>query len=332
VVRIAEAYAACERLAAAHYENFPVASRLLPREMRPHVAAIYAFARVADDFADEGQRPESERHRLLDDWLARLRACAVPVASPPAPASHAPGRDLDAGHRPDTRPRDDHAPPAPGLETISADPDVDPDRVFMALGETIRVCRLPVTLFEDLISAFRQDITTHRYDTWDQVLDYCRRSANPVGRLVLRVAGYDDPFLDTESDAVCTALQLTNFWQDLDRDYQRGRLYVPRVDLEASGAAELDLTTRSLTPAWVHLMRDLAARTRALFERGQPVCDAVSGRLRHQLRFTWLGGCRILERLEESGFDVFNHRPALGASDLPVLLWRAARWRRRPAS
>ena len=306
---LAEAYAACDRLAAAHYENFPVVSHLLPPPMRPHVAAIYAFARVADDFADEGQRPVRERHDLLDQWLARLHACAE------APARAAGPADV---------PADDDLP--------GAIREVNPDSVFVALGETIRVCKLPVTLFEDLISAFRQDTTTHRYDTWDQVIDYCRRSANPVGRLVLRVAGHASPTLDEASDAVCTALQLTNFWQDLDRDYQRGRLYVPVSDLESSGAAESDLAARSLTPAWRAVLGEVAARTRALFDRGRPVCDGVTGRLRYQLRFTWLGGCRILERLEDTGFDVFHARPTLGAADLPVLFWRAVRWRRRPAA
>jgi squalene synthase HpnC len=297
MVRTAEAYAACEQIAEAHYENFPVASRLLPRAMRPHVAAIYAFARVADDFADEGERTDVERQRLLDDWLARLHACADPGAPASVPGTHASG----------------------------------PDNVFLALGQTIRVCRLPVTLFEDLIDAFRQDITTHRYATWAEVLDYCRRSANPVGRLILRLAGYHDPALDEASDSLCTALQLTNFLQDLDRDYQHGRLYVPTKDLSTYGADEGDLSARRLTPAWCRLVRELAARTQALFERGRPVCDGVGGRLAYQLRFTWLGGCRILERLEDVGFDVFNHRPVLGSADLPVLLWRAARWRRRPA-
>jgi squalene synthase HpnC len=309
VVTIAEAYAACERLAAAHYENFPVASRLLPRGMRPHVAAIYAFARVADDFADEGQRPASERQRLLDGWVTRLRDCAGP-AQPAGAAVH-----------------ESAGPAAPGLEGA-----IDAAAVFLALGETIRACRLPAALFEDLIDAFRQDITTHRYDSWDALLDYCRRSANPIGRLVLGVAGFDDRSLDAASDAVCTALQLTNFWQDLDRDFARGRLYVPLADLRAHGALESDLASRRLTADWRRLLTDLAARTRVLFERGRPVCDLVPGRLGFELRFTWLGGCRILERLEQSGFDVFSNRPALGAADLPALIWRAARWRRRPAA
>ena len=278
-----EAYAACARVARGHYENFPVASLLLPPPMRPHVAAIYAFARAADDFADEGDRPAVERLRLLDDWHARLTACV------------------------DGRPGD--------------------DPVFVALCETIRTCSLPVELFEDLLSAFRQDVTTTRYATWAELLDYCHRSANPVGRLVLRVAGYADDRLDAASDAVCTALQLTNFWQDVERDWRKGRIYVPREALDRAHAPERDLAARAMTPAWREVLADAADRTRALFDAGRPVCDGVSGRLRYELRFTWLGGRRILDRLEQAGFDVFAARPTLGAADLAGLAWRAIAWR-----
>lgn len=278
-----EAYAACARVARGHYENFPVASLLLPPPMRPHVAAIYAFARAADDFADEGDRPAVERLRLLDDWHARLTACV------------------------DGRPGD--------------------DPVFVALCETIRTCSLPVELFEDLLSAFRQDVTTTRYATWAELLDYCHRSANPVGRLVLRVAGYADDRLDAASDAVCTALQLTNFWQDVERDWRKGRIYVPREALDRARAPERDLAARAMTPAWREVLADAADRTRALFDAGRPVCDGVSGRLRYELRFTWLGGRRILDRLEQAGFDVFAARPTLGAADLAGLAWRAIAWR-----
>jgi phytoene synthase len=275
------AYAVCERIAKAHYENFPVASRLLPARMRPHVAAIYAFARTADDFADEGDLSAAERLDRLNGWHARLRASA-PDASDP---------------------------------------------VFAALRHTIETCRLPVGLFEDLLSAFRQDVTTRRYATWDELLDYCRRSANPVGRLVLRIAGYDDPALDRASDALCTALQLTNFWQDLAVDWRRGRLYVPLTDIGQYGAREEDLTTGRMTPAWKGVLRDVAVRTSAWFDQGRSVCR-VRGRLGWELRFTWLGGRRILDRLGRDGFDPFDRRPTLGAGDVPLLVWRALTWPR----
>lgn len=285
------AYAACERLARAHYENFPVASRLLPRAMRPHVAAVYAFARTADDFADEGERPDAERLRLLDGWVAKLRAVA---AGDPLPAGATREEQL----------------------------------VFLAVGHSMRTRGLPLSLFEDLVSAFRQDVTKRRYADWSEVLDYCRRSANPVGRLVLRIAGHDDARLDRSSDALCTALQLANFWQDLAIDWRRGRLYVPRSELETSGAHERDLDAGHLSPAWRSALGRAVARTRELFDAGRQVCDGVAGRLRWELRLTWLGGTRVLERLERHGFDAFGHRPSLGWSDAPVLVMRALLWRR----
>jgi hydroxysqualene synthase len=277
------AYRWCAQIASRHYENFPVASRLLPARMRPAVAAIYAFARRADDFADEPGPSESERMRLLDDWHRRLMA----------PTSR------------------------------STDPD---DLVFLALGDAIRRHRLPVALFEDLLSAFRQDVQTTRYATWADVLDYSRRSANPVGRLVLRVAGYEDPTLDRHSDAICTALQLTNFWQDFGVDWRRGRLYLPVDDRDRAAADERDLDAGRWTPAWRSALEVAAARTRGLFAHGRPLCDAVSGRLRWELRLTWLGGSRILDKVQACP-DVLNHRPRLTAMDMAILVGRAAGWR-----
>lgn len=287
-MRVGEAYAICQRLARTHYENFPVASHLLPRPMRPHIAAIYAFARTADDFADEGTSDPAERLARLDDWLTRLRLCA--------------------GAR-------------------AADATSEADAIFVALATTIRERRLPVSLFEDLLSAFRQDVTTTRYESWTELLDYCRRSANPVGRLVLRVAGHDSETLDRASDAVCTALQLTNFWQDLERDWGKGRVYLPLSDMRLFGARAEDLDGRTMTTTWQNLLLLMAERTRALYEEGRPVCDGVTGRLRFELRMTWLGGRRILDALERNRFDVFTLRPALGAGDIPALAWGALRWR-----
>ena len=296
-----DAYAACDRIARQHYENFPVASLLLPAAMRPHIAAIYAFARAADDFADEGNRTPAERIALLDDWGARLGATVAPGSEfPPSPQ-----------------------PPGPSPYA---------DSVFLALGHTIRSRSLPVGLFEDLLSAFRQDVSTKRYATWAELMDYCRRSANPVGRLVLRVAGRADDQLDRASDAMCTALQLTNFWQDLERDWQKGRLYVPRDECERFGAREADLDARVLSSGWRAALSEMAARTRRLFEEGRAVGDGLEGRLRYELRLTWLGGVRILDRLEQAGFDVFTARPTLGKSDVPALLWSAVLWSRPQAA
>jgi hydroxysqualene synthase len=310
---VKDAYAACARLAREHYENFPVASRLLPPPMRPHVAAIYGFARVADDFADEGDRSVEERHALLDWWLARLRRCASGSQGSSSVDAVGRGPSLEEA----------------GLKACSTGvvTEADAARIFLALSNSIRACRLPLSLLEDLLSAFRQDVTVHRYAAWADVLDYCRRSANPVGRLVLRIAGYDEPALDAASDALCTALQLTNFWQDLERDWEKGRLYVPAEDLEACGAREADLDRRVLTPEWQRALVQVGDRTRSLFGLGRAVCDKVRGRLRLELRLTWLGGLRILEHLERVRFDVFHSRPTLSKSDLAALVWQAVTWR-----
>jgi squalene synthase HpnC len=288
-VVVEKAYATCLRLAREHYENFPVASRLVPGRLRPHIAAIYAFARIADDFADEGSRPQAERIALLDDWSHRLQQAAT-------------GSVEDDGS--------------------------DGAQVFAALGVTMRECRLEPELLEDLLSAFRQDVVVTRYETWADLLDYCRRSANPVGRLVLRVAGCRDATADRQSDAVCTALQLTNFWQDLERDWEKGRVYVPREVREAHGAGEHNLASRTWDAAWRATLADVGGRTRALFMEGRPVTDVVRGRLRYELRATWLGGMRVLARLETMDYNVFGRRPTLGAGDVPSILWNAIWWAR----
>lgn len=298
---LASAYASCARLARAHYENFPVASWILPRQMRPHIAAIYMFARIADDFADEGTVEPEERLQRLDAWRRRLRQSLSSVS--------------DGSFR-------SHAVDLQSTTAISADQKA----LFLALANTIQTRCLPVTLFEDLLSAFEQDVVVHRYQSWDQLLDYCSRSANPVGRLVLRVAGHNDPSLDRASDCLCTALQLTNFWQDFARDYSAGRLYLPADTSAAVGADEADLDGGRLTPAWQEALALVSARTRDLFLEGRDVCDGVGGRLSMELRLTWLGGLRVLERLEHNGFDVFARRPTLGWRDGAVMLWRTMTW------
>lgn len=310
---VAAAYAECLRLAQSHYENFPVASFLMPKAARPHVVAIYAFARIADDFADEGSRPSEERLALLDEWERRLDEAAEGRVSTSGNAQH--------------------------------------DAVFVALASTLRHAGAetpagsPVLLVEgapgfqprgslhallaDLLSAFRQDVTTTRYETWDDVLDYCRRSANPIGRLMLLVTGNAGPAANTKSDAVCTALQLTNFWQDLAVDWSRGRLYAPLEIVRAHGADPADLDTGVLTSQWRDVMRELGMRTRQLFDAGRGVADHVPGRLRLELRATWLGGTRILDRLAEADYDVFQQRPTLTRRDAPGILMDAVTWRAR---
>ena len=259
--------------------------------MRHHVAAVYAFARHADDLADEGHAESSVRLQQLDDWRGRLHAAVEHRRR-----SGSPSNDAD-------------------------------EQVLAALGATIRACDLPLGLFDDLVSAFRQDVIVHRYERWSELLDYCRRSANPVGRLVLRIAGYRDERLDAASDCVCSALQLTNFLQDLDIDWQKGRLYLPADLYRPLGADERDPDHGELSPAWRRAVEEMSTRTRRLFDEGRAVCDGIPGRLGLELRLTWLGGRRILDRLRRSGYDPRAERPALGLADGLPIVWQAARWR-----
>jgi squalene synthase HpnC len=304
---LADAYAECEELARSHYENFPVASWLVPSAMRPHIAALYAFARVADDLADEGAVPADERRAGLDRWRAGLHCAAGAESGAKAAMDGIPAHS-DASSCGNRRDRD--------------------ARILLAAGHSIRTLALPMTLFDDLVDAFGQDIMTNRYDSWHQVVDYCRRSANPVGRLVLRIAGYHDDRLDRSSDALCTALQLTNFWQDLGTDWRIGRLYVPVEIMHAAGASEATLGGPTLTPEWAAAVESCVAFTRDRFAEGRLVCDGVAGRLRAELRFTWLGGMRVLDLVERGRFELLHRRPVLGVRDVPLLLWRAGFWRR----
>jgi squalene synthase HpnC len=275
-----EAFAHCEARVKAHYENFPV-GLFVPREKRGYVHALYAFARAADDFADE-RLYEGMRQEKLDEWEARLHAAYRGEAEDP---------------------------------------------IFVALGETVRRLEVPKELLLDLLSAFRQDTVKSRYDTWEELLDYCRRSADPVGRLVLLVFGYRDPALLPLSDALCTGLQLANHWQDIAVDLRKGRVYIPRELTAHFGVGEWDLNAARVTEGFRALMAELVARTRALFTRGRPLCDRVGRDLRFEMRLTWLGGAGILDRIEAVGGDVFRRRPRLGPLDRLGLAWRAWRWR-----
>jgi hydroxysqualene synthase len=259
--------------------------------MRPHIAAVYAFARVADDIADEGSRPAEERRSQLDAWQRRLHAALA-------------------------------------IERAAERPHDHEDLIIVAVAHSIGMLDLPVALFDDLISAFEQDTMTSGYDSWRDVLDYCRRSANPIGRLVLRIGGYRSDTLDESSDALCSALQLTNFWQDVGRDWQAGRVYVPREVQVRCGAREEDLAKPVMTEGWMRAIDECLSFTDDLFARGRTVCDGVAGRLRYELRMTWLGGRRILERVSAVGRTLPAARPTLTGADIPLLIWRAVRWQR----
>ncbi len=269
-------------MARAHYENFPVASRLVPGRMRPHVAALYAFARAADDFADEPAH-DGRRLEAIDRWEARLDRCLAGEADHP---------------------------------------------VFVALSETIRRFELPDRLLRDLLDAFRQDCRVGRYDTWDELLDYCRRSANPVGRLVLILFGYRGEEEAALSDRICSALQLTNFWQDVPVDLRKDRIYLPTEDRLRFGVTENDLREGRLHEGLRRLLGEVVARTRRLYAEGLPLLGRTRGRLRLELRMVWIGGHLVLDRIERRGFDVFGARPALTRLDRVSMLVRSllGRW------
>ena len=273
------AYEYCERLARSHYENFPVGSALIPKRLRKHFFSIYAFARIADDFADEdyGQGyGENERLDLLNEWRRMLMESLVGRARHP---------------------------------------------VFVALARTASEFDLPAVLFEDLLSAFAQDVTVRRYESFDQVLDYCRRSANPIGRLILLLFGYRDEQRHQWSDDICTALQLTNHWQDVGVDLEKDRIYLPQDDLSRFELSADDLMRRDASDRFKQLMKSEVERAQAMFARGKPLCTSVSGRLGLELRSVWLGGMRILDRVEMNGWDVFADRPVITSTDkLKILL------------
>jgi squalene synthase HpnC len=273
------AFAHCKARVRSHYENFPV-GLFVPKERRPYVWALYAFAREADDFSDEPQY-EGQRADRLDEWEARLHRAA------------------------DGRP--DHP-------------------VFVALAETMSRLDIPKELLLDLLSAFRQDTVKKRYATWDELVDYCRRSANPVGRLVLLVFGYREPALLPLSDAICTGLQLANHWQDLAVDLGKDRIYVPKELLSRHSVVEADLIARRKDGGFEPLMAELVSRARELFAIGRPLCDLVGQDLRFEMRLTWLGGSSILDGIERVGYDIFARRPHHGALGKLALAWRAHRW------
>jgi len=265
-----------------HYENFPVASFLCPPALRPAVAAIYWFARTADDLADEGDANADVRLRDLSAYRADLLAVAAGRAPSPRWAA-----------------------------------------VFEPLRGSLQQHRLPIALLTDLLSAFEQDVVKQRYADRAELLDYCRRSANPIGRLLLHLYGITDPVALRQSDAICTALQLANFWQDLSVDTARDRLYVPAADALRHGVEPAQLLVRADTPAARALVAELVAWAGELMRGGAPLALAIPGRAGWELRLVVQGGLRILEKIERSRYASLSQRPTLRRWDAPLLLWRA---------
>jgi squalene synthase HpnC len=262
-----------------HYENFPVASLLIPARMRRPIEVIYHFARSADDIADEGDASAEERLAGLAAYQTELDRIAA-----------------------------DTAPQIP---------------LFVALTEVIRRHALPIQLFRDLLDAFSQDVVKKRYADYPELLDYCRRSANPVGRLVLHLLGRTEPEHLAQSDCICTALQLINFWQDVAVDWQKDRVYIPQTDLPRFRVGETDIAAGRWSANWAALMDFQIDRAHDLMQQGAPLVHALPGRLGWEIRLTVQGGLRILERLRRGRGDVFQHRPKLGKWDWLVLAGRS---------
>jgi len=277
VPSLAEAEAYTRWLAGSHYENFPVASILLPRRLRQDFYNLYAYCRWADDLGDEiGDSAESER--LLEWWGGELEAMYAGRATHP---------------------------------------------VFIALQKSRERHELPIGPFRDLIRAFIQDQRKTRYPTREELLDYCRYSANPVGRLVLAVCGYTDPERHRLSDATCTALQLANFWQDVSVDLEKGRLYVPLEDLRQSGCAVEDVHARRASPAFRKVVRELVGWARRLFEEGLPLTKMVDRRLALDVELFSRGGMKILDKIEALDYDVLTLRPSISHREQAWLLLSA---------
>ncbi|MGD0802350.1 MAG: squalene synthase HpnC [Terracidiphilus sp.] len=272
-----EARAWCRQLAESHYENFHVASWFLPKKLRPHFHAIYAYCRVSDDLGDEVGDP-AVALALLDLW----------------------GRELDACYQGSAR-----------------------HPVFVALAETIRECAIPKEPFADLLVAFRQDQTVTHYETMEDVLGYCRYSANPVGRLVLYACDEANDENFRLSDLTCSALQLANFWQDVRQDYVRGRIYLPQNDMEFYQVSEAYFANGVVTPEFRALMHCEVDYARSLFEEGLPLIGRVNRDLALDLDLFSRGGLEILRAIERRDYDVLSARPAISKSRKLALLTRA---------
>ncbi|MDP2752078.1 MAG: squalene synthase HpnC [Rhodocyclaceae bacterium] len=262
-----------------HYENFPVASILFPSVLREPVAAIYVFARTADDFADEGELLSDQRQALLDGYGVELDAIAA-------------GRSTQ-------------------------------HPVFVRLAPVIAKYHLPLSLFHNLLDAFRQDITKTHYATFDELMDYCRRSADPVGRLLLHLFHTATPENCILSDRICSALQLINHWQDVAVDFKKARCYLPQEDMKRFGVKYEDIAAGRCNQPWKQLMRFQVERARALMQEGVPLGRILPGRIGLEMRTIIEGGLCILNKIETVDFDIFRHRPLLTTRDWPPILWRA---------
>jgi hydroxysqualene synthase len=289
------AYQECQKMARRHYENFPVASLLLPKETRPHVAALYAFARTADDYADEPPEPHQKigdgllpsevkktlqkwRFKLLNQWDQQFQKALAEKPAPP---------------------------------------------ILQAFAHTVKVFQIPPSLPRALLKAFRMDVSGRSYGTWKSVLNYCRHSANPVGRMVLFIHGIREEKLHQYSDFICGGLQLINFWQDSAIDLKRGRIYYPKIELKMADVTEKQLLRLDESPSTRDLVKNAIDYTENYFRQGLPLLEKVDGKLKLELRATYLGGQGILNKIRRMDYNVLRNRPAWNSMDKISLAVRA---------
>jgi squalene synthase HpnC len=264
-----------------HYENFPVASWLMPARLRPAVKIIYAFARSADDLADEGEVSDEQRLIALTNYETQLHL-------------------IQTGQ-------------------------LSEQMLFQDLAKVINHHQLPISPFFHLLDAFKQDVLCKRYDHFASLLNYCERSANPVGRIMLHLFHADTAQNLIESDQICTALQLINFWQDVAIDWKKSRIYLPKEDLQKFKISEAHIANGYCDQAWRDLMLFQINRAREMMLAGSPLCKKLPGRFGFELRLVVQGGLRILEKIENVDMDVFQHRPTIQSTDSALLFWRALR-------
>jgi len=274
-----------------HYENFPVASLLLPANLREPIETIYAFARSADDIADEGDIPPEKRLEQLATYRNALDA-------------------IESG----------------GLAGMCGQPPL-----FARLARTILNHNLPLKPFHDLLDAFQQDIEKKRFDDFNDLADYCRRSANPIGRLLLVLYNADTVENLPLADCICTGLQLVNFWQDVAEDWKKGRIYLPLQDLAHFKVTEEDIAASRCDERWQALLAFEVARTRVILNTGAPLARRLSGRIGWELRLIVAGGLHILDRIEAVGYDVFARRPRIDSLGKLAVAWRALNYPRPSA-
>ena len=300
----------CSRLAHSHYENFSVVTWFLPKHLHQHFYNVYAYCRISDDLGDEVGDPQQSL-ALLDAWEAELNATYLSLV----PQRLKPESFLNSAGTPEGVPLQSAGEPAQD----TAGPR---HPVFIALRETIREFDIPRAPFANLLTAFRQDQTITRFPTFEDVLAYCKNSANPVGHLVLYLCGYRDAGRQQLSDYTCTALQLANFWQDVAVDYGKGRIYLPLDSLAKFGVSESDIAERRATPQFLEMMKFEVARARDWFRMGLPLVGKVDKHLATDLDLFSRGGLEILNAIEQQDYDVLTKRPAISK---PRKLWLVAR-------